>query len=676
MITQSRLIGWNACVLSHIQNIHMTFPHVPNQRTKFTLYNLAGEEKAYYLVDQVNISVKLNYIPTGDLTENPRPKLAIIIEEEEPENGDYAYQIFFSTSVKRLERINPHRKILELQPGDKGIIYKYKQLTKNVYEQLSDIPVAQNHQSVYVFARSNLSEGNLNTAKYAIASTFNLTLLERHTKALTKQDLVDFAQDIDIVLYHPNILTRHTILEQMQINHKISLIELLEILNEHHKDMILNLKHLQENYQRQGLKRVKGVRDTNGEIVQPWLSTENINESDYVGMGTFQFNHNTATINMLIKRQVKLVKVADKTQISEVAGLLVNHLANYNKYTIVSDGNINVRSLNVKISNKKVFDLLKSKAVIKADEFDFRAEYTIQLDNLPLVSFRENFSNLDGLFIQLAEIKILSSILAAHLREESDMFIDSQVDELKKHYLSKNLYVNFPTTTEYTNLNTALKDQTVESHLRYKIDIGNLEILNLNKLYSANKFLDRRYQAYDQQTGEVSPKASFKGLCGENIAFRPKAISSRMKITKVDELMKSIFDDFLRLEDNGKVTAILHQVGADSLALLLQARRAGKTVSQEEMVAAMTVAYNKLGECAEKIYQEKISPLVFYIGSTGLLPEELAAKMITAEELATQYPDLQFSKYEQEGTFFVVGNSIIGIYSQIEYSSKKIPMSA
>jgi hypothetical protein len=59
-----------------------------------------------------------------------------------------------------------------------------------------------------------------------------------------------------------------------------------------------------------------------------------------------------------------------------------------------------------------------------------------------------------------------------------------------------------------------------------------------------------------------------------------------------------------------------------------------------------------------------------------LLPEELAAKKMTAEELAAQYPDLQFSKYEQEGTFFVVGNSIIGIYSQIEYSSNKIPMSA
>jgi hypothetical protein len=117
--------------------------------------------------------------------------------------------------------------------------------------------------------------------------------------------------------------------------------------------------------------------------------------------------------------------------------------------------------------------------------------------------------------------------------------------------------------------------------------------------------LDRRYQAYDQQTGEVSPKASFKGLCGENIAFRPKAISSRMKITKVDELMKSIFDDFLRLEDNGKVTAILHQVGADSLALLLQARRAGKNISQEEMVTAMTVAYNKLGECAEKFIKKR-----------------------------------------------------------------------
>lgn len=661
----------------------MTFPYTHNPKTKFVLYNLAGQVKAYYLVDRINISVSVNYISPGETTgislpksAEKLPKLTIVIEEQEPEIRDFSHQIFFSLDAKKLEIINPKHKILELQPGETGVIYKYQQIDKNAFEKLSEVTIAQNHESVYVFARANLSEGNLNTAKYAIASTFNLTLLERHAKALTHEDLIDFAQGIDIVLFYPNVLTRHVILDQMQVNHKISLIELIQMINEHHKDILLNLKHLQENYQRKGLKRIKGVRDQNGEIVQPWLRTENISKSDYVGMGTFQMNHNTATINMLIERKVKLVKVVDQTPISQVAGLLVDNLDSYNKYTIVNDGKINVRSLKVKISNKKVFDLFKAKAVINADQFDFRAEYIIQLDNLPLVSFHESFGNIDGLFKQLAEIKILSSILAAHLREESDMFISAQVDELKKHYLSKNLYLNFPTTTEYDNLKIALNDEIIDPQLSHKIDIGNLEILNLSKLHSANKFLDRRYQAYDRITGEKLANVGFRCLFSGNMAFSPKAISPRMKITKVDELMQPIFDDFLGIEDNGRVGEILHRVGADSLALLLQAKRAGTDVSQEEMIAAMTAAYNKLREYAEKIYQEKISPLVFYIGSTGLLPDELATKRMTAAEITSQYPHLKFSQHEQEGTFFVVGNSIISIYSQIEYSSKKVIASA
>ncbi len=65
-------------------------------------------------------------------------------------------------------------------------------------------------------------------------------------------------------------------------------------------------------------------------------------------MGEFEFNRNTATINMLVKRKVKLAKVEDQTPILEVVGLLVNDLDTFNNYTIVSDGKINVKSLQVK----------------------------------------------------------------------------------------------------------------------------------------------------------------------------------------------------------------------------------------------------------------------------------------------------------------------------------------
>ncbi|BAY76034.1 hypothetical protein NIES25_24830 [Nostoc linckia NIES-25] len=453
--------------------------------------------------------------------------------------------------------------------------------------------------------------------------------------------------------------------------HQISLVELIQIFTQYRNNIIVNIKHLQEHYRRTTVKRVRGVRDENGELIQPWLRTENTDNAEYVGMGEFHFNRNTATINMLIKRKVKLAKSADQTPTLEVAGLLVNDLNSFNNYTIVSDGKINVKSLQVKISNKKAFDLLKEKGVLDAKDFDFRAEYTIQLDNLPLVAPDSNYSSIDGLFNHLAEIKVLTSIISAHLKNESDVFITEQLDEFKKHYLSKNIYINFPTTNEYTDIQEALVNGTLESRLSYKIDIGSQDILNFSKLHSANKFLNRMYRLHDTDTKEIITKASFEMVFNQNLAVRQRLLSSRTKITKVDELMKPIFDDFLGLEQNGVVASILKKVGAESLAQLLQDKQGGKQINKEEMVAALTAANTKLEEYADKIYQDKISPLVFYIGCTGVLPEKMSAKAMTAQEAAAKYPNLQFSKNEQQGSFFAVGDSIISIYTKTEYYTKK-----
>ncbi|MTJ53881.1 hypothetical protein FJR38_15120 [Anabaena sp. UHCC 0253] len=448
-----------------------------------------------------------------------------------------------------------------------------------------------------------------------------------------------------------------------KLNHQISLLELIQILSAHRQSIILNLHKLKEDYHRTGIKRVRGIRDINGDLITPWLQTEDIYPGDFVQMGVFAINRNTATINMLVRRKVKLVKAEDNTPMIEVAGLLANDLDNFNNYTIVKDGRVNVSALNIKVSNKQVFDLLKSKDVIKDDKFDFHAEYTIELDNLPLVPVNINFGNIDGLFTQLAEIKVVTSILSAYLRHQSDVFVNSQVEELKQHYLSKNLYLNFPTTQEYP--------ETIDSRISYKIDFGNQDILNLGKLYSANQFLGRRYEVYDKETGEIFLKPTFELVFNDNIAVRQKAISSRMKLTKVDDLMKPIFDDFLGINITGKIGEILNKVDDHSLALLLYAQHAGKAVNREDLIAAMTTAYQKLAAYVEQMYQENISPMVFYIGATGLLPNKISTQAMSADELVTKYPHLQFSKHEQEGTFFEVGNSIISVYSQTEYYSKK-----
>jgi Mg-chelatase subunit ChlD len=590
---------------------------------------------------------------------------------EEPLIKEYDYQVFVSKSGKKINGSSSTLKICGLKAEDRGLFYKYQKVAKDEYDKL-DVPVAQTDESVFAFAKANLADGNLNTAKYALASTFDATLTQKHAKALTNAQIAEFTEDLEQAVFAPEVLKNHEIGDRVKVSDKISLLELIKILEENSNSIIINLKHLQENYQRKGLKRIEGKRDENGNLVKPWLKTEFLDGGEYVQMGSFAINQNTATINMLITRKAKLVKVEDGTLIAEVAGILVTDLNTFNNYTIVSDGEVNIKSLRTKISSKPVFDLLKKCGVLEKDgspvqEFDFRSEYDIKLETLPLVPFDGRYGSLDGVFEELAEIKILSSILSAHLKEESEAYTAEQLEELKQHYLSKSLYINFPTTTEYTDLKSAIANGSVDSRVSYKIDIGSKNILNFGKLHSANKFLDRLYEVYHKNTGEKLAKPTFDITLDEPVVFAHKTLSSRTKITKVDDLMKLIFDEFLGLEDNGIVSATLAKVGADSLLRLLQAKWQEEDVKREEFVAALANANERLEAYAEKVYREKVSPLVFYIGSTGLIPDEMEAKAATAEEINSKYGNLQFSKDEQEGMFFEVGDCIISVYAKNEY---------
>ena len=145
-----------------------------------------------------------------------------------------------------------------------------------------------------------------------------------------------------------------------------------------------------------------------------------------------------------------------------------------------------------KIGDKKLFDALNKEGVLEvngapAAKDDANQEYTLRLDNIPIVPPFEGSINLTGVFDELARLKVLSSICGAHLKEEAAELTAEQVEELKRHYLSKNLYLNFPTTTPYTDVKQALAEGSVDTRTSYKIDVGDRTILNLSKLPSANK---------------------------------------------------------------------------------------------------------------------------------------------------------------------------------------------
>ncbi|MBA4064967.1 MAG: hypothetical protein C0501_14895 [Isosphaera sp.] len=587
------------------------------------------------------------------------------------------YQVFLSRSAGRVLGAADTLGVRGLKSEDDATVYKFRKVSKAEYDKLKDVPEEQTTEAVFAFAKANLTEGNLNTAKYALASTYDATLVGAHGRALTNNQVAAFAQDLDaLVLSDPGQLSQHTVLNEVPVNKRIPFLDLITVLDANRGQFVINRQALQDVYVRRGLKRLQGTRDENGKLVEPTLKTEFVNEDKYLPISSFDVNRNTATMNMMLTRKVRLVPAAGGKPITEVAGIKLDNLCTFNNYTLVGDGELTVPYLKVKISDKSLFEKLNNEGVLEvggqpATKFDKEQEYTLRLDQLPIVPPFEGAVDLNGVFDDLARLKVLSSLCGAHLKEEAADLTPEQVEELKKHYLSKSLFLNFPTTNPYVKLEDALSDGSVDTRTSYKIDVGNKHILNLSKLHSANKFLERMYEVVGAD-GKPVEKPAFEDVLDGNVTYKHKQLSARTKVTKVDEFMKGLFDDFLGLRAGGEAVKVLESVGADKLAAIVKDRAKGKQPARKAFVEALADARKKLDARSDEVFAKRLSPLVFYVGATGLLPDEVDAKAQPADALAQKYPELAFSKDEKEGTFFEVGDAILSVYAKTEYFSRDV----
>lgn len=586
----------------------------------------------------------------------------------------FDYQVFVSRAAGRVNGAAGELSVRGLKDDDDGVVYQYRKLTRAEYDKL-DVPEAQTTEAVFAFSRANLADGNLNTAKYALASTFDATLSLTHSRALTNNQTAAFAADLDtVLLLNPAEIGSHTVLTEVPVNRRVPLLELVKVLDAHKAGFTINRKALQDVYVRRGLKRLQGTRDDSGRLIEPTLKTEFVGDDEYLPITSFDVNRNTATMNLMLVRKVRLVPAAGGAPITTVAGIDLSGLTTFNNYTLIGDGELNIPYFKVKISEPKLFAELNKLGVLLQDgaapaAHHPDAEYTLRLDDLPVVPPFAGTVNLTGVFDELARLKVLASLCAAHLKEESAELTAEQVEELKKHYLSKSLYLNFPTTNPYTDLQAALAEGSVDTRTSYKIDVGDRTILNLSKLHSANKFLDRMYEVVGAD-GKPLEKPTFEDVLDGNVTYRYKTLSAKTKVTKVDDFMKGLFDDFLGLKPTGQAVKVLEGVGADKLAAIVQGRAAGTQPGRAAFVAALADARAKLEAKSEDVFRSKLSPLVFYVGATGLLPDEADAKALSAEQLQAKYPELALSKDEKEGTFFELGDTILSVYAKGEYFSR------
>lgn len=92
-----------------------------------------------------------------------------------------------------------------------------------------------------------------------------------------------------------------------------------------------------------------------------------------------------------------------------------------------------------------------------------------------------------------------------------------------------------------------------------------------------------------------------------------------------------------------------------------------RELEMEEAEALLSDLQIKLKQASAKLYENIVCPLVFYIGTTGVLPDTLHFELLDYESLSERFPNLKLTKSDLNKQFFVMGQNLISVYPMNEF---------
>ena len=580
----------------------------------------------------------------------------------EVSRGKADYAMFVSRSARKVLGMPDTFTVQGLSPTDDKTAYRLFEITAKDYADL-DAPVSGENapvEPVLAYARTQISAGNLNAAKYALVSTRCGELLGKHSRALVASDIAAMADGTEGYLFDRVPFTPSNGYGLGATGP--SVLTVLTYLNGHTDTLSVDLPTFSSGYKRRGVKRIPGTRLADGTVEEPTVSSKVREGGDgWVKVNSFDLNRNTASINMLVSQPIDLFPKGSSQRVASVAGVSLDDLKSFNNYTVVGDGMLNASSLPLRTSDQKVIVGLASLGLpvtAKAGQ-----PFTLDLSGLPLVDYDLNVGGVDHTTVQrLARLTVLSKILNGMVKGDASGFTSEQVDELKKHYLTPSMYFSPPTTTEYAVLADAIATGKVDTKLSYKVDLGTPDITGTGKLKSGNEYLQRRFTLTFMGKDVEKPTLDYITLTDSTWGI--KKLSARTTLDAVDELSYPIYEGMLGLGDGKVLKDLLKGVGCvDPDRFLADLKGASASEAVREAIRFVDAAI-------EAVY-ETVRPLAFYVGATGLVPDSLGAKAMTAEEFATAYPNAKLSKAEkEEGSFHVLpDNTVLTVYVKGELFS-------
>lgn len=593
-----------------------------------------------------------------------------------PMNGaDYA--VFMSRSGGKILGSRSDMLVRGLRAEDDRVIYRYRKVEEAEYNA-STAPICGETADVtpiLAYAKAQLSEGFVNGAKYALVATRDETLLLAHARALVNTEIAAMSADIENAAIN-GIPASHVTSATYGLPNadKLSVLGVLSILSDYVSDVQVDMVALRDGYKKRGVRRLAGTRTEDGKFIPFPYKLAPREPSQFRQVSSFDFNQNNATCNMLVTEAAKLVD-ADGNPVTEkdTAGVKLDLYAP-RYYNLVGDGSLNVGRLCVRIGNKRLFRALVAAKVLPEGTFDAAATYEIVLEGRPLIAYDVTFtpSMFDDVFARAARMKMLASILKASMKSQSAEYTPEQVEALKAKGVSKSGNFSPPTINEYADIKQALSDGIIDTRLSYKVDFGTKDILNLGEFYSANAYLQRRFTL--TRGGEAEKKPTFDMRWDADVSYGIKPVGPKLTVGPVDDVQYPLFLDFLGLAQNGLVEITLRDAGLsdEDVKGFMEALRG--TVSQDDAVERFADAQKAVERGYKRLFRDTVSPFVFYVGATGLMPDEFNARAMTAEQVKQKYPKLKIGSSEAEGTFYEVGDTVLCIYVEAEYfSTGKVP---
>lgn len=526
-------------------------------------------------------------------------------------------------------------------------LYRFKKVTQERWDKETKRTeaIAAAATPVYVFARSLLANGKLNEAKYALCGTGDQTLLQKHYKDLTSEALAGFADDLDRRI--AGDFNEITVTQSKGLGSNAgSVAELCQVLERHRKDFTLNVSETLQGYQRRSVKRLAGEW-VNNTFVPSATALEATDDATAVSVTSFDISNTSATINMQVTRKARLLK--DGQVVEKVAGKQLE-LKEIRAYTLVGDGEVNLKRLVLNISGKKLHAELVKGGWVSDGAFDHKSPYVIDLSSLAACPFSQGVAFPDAdLFSHLVTLLVKRGLISACLggSAKADEWTAEQIEELKAHDLSVSLNYNPKTTNPYTDLNTAISAGDVDSRTKFNVTLGNKSMVSAAALYSANEYLARRFSVKGSDPTECDKDGNLKKPKFVDVvngaSFSIKALSARTKLNAIDDIMMPMFEKFM-------------SAGLDGVS---------RTSDRYELTVALSAVENEI----EDLYADHLRPMAMYIGATGLIPDGWNVDMIDAEALESKFPGIEIEKKQKDGMFMVSGDTVIGVFPEIAYFS-------